>query len=301
MHTQIESEALIECDTRAKLWELLENGTVDGVFVDARNADSYLQVHDIVIAYVVMAYTVITYVAMAYMLWPAASTSPPPACLPTCLHACMNVRTHPTTRTLQWHQHVNSGHVFTIDQSRCFEKRHFKSIGSEGGGYCCRPEFGDVVEALNDGLRKFKGTDAYWVLCDRYPSIACDVEGTQWSNKNTIGNIADHPTTRADIVIAKEADWGEYNYIEDGMLKGFDIELTREVCKAAGKTCAIVTVPWQSVWPMQVLPGVGVEQHPEDIRRHRHAENLVPLHVGHTEHALKASVDGIHGLVHGRE
>ena len=152
--------------------------------------------------------------------------------------------------------------VFMKANPDSFEKKHFKSIGSEGVAYCCRPEFGDVVEALNDGLRKFKGTDAYRALCDRYPSIACDVEGTQWSNKNAIGNIADHPTTRADIVIATEADVRPFNYIEDGMLKGFDIELTREVCKAAGKTCAIVTVPWQSVWPKS-FPELGWSSNPK--------------------------------------
>ena len=100
MHTQIESEALIECDTRAKLWELLENGTVDGVFVDARNADSYLQVHDIVIAYVVMAYTVMAYVAMAYMAMACSvyvPTSRLPPYLPTCMHERARTPNHTYT------------------------------------------------------------------------------------------------------------------------------------------------------------------------------------------------------------
>ena len=129
--------------------------------------------------------------------------------------------------------------------------------------YGCRPEFGDVVEALNDGLRAFKKTDGYKALCDRYPSIDCDTAGQQWSNK-------DHPTTRADIVIGTEADWGEYNNIKNNVLGGFDIELTKEVCKAAGKTCAIVTVPWQAVWPNhfrdlgwennpKTYPGIGTD------------------------------------------
>ena len=75
--------------------------------------------------------------------------------------------------------------------------------------------------------------------------------------------------TCADIVIGTEADWGEYNYINNGVLGGFDIELTKAVCKHAGKVCAIVTVPWQSVWPAKfaelgwpkdnpkIYPGIG--------------------------------------------
>ena len=60
---------------------------------------------------------------------------------------------------------------------------------------------------------------------------------------------ADFVWTDADIVIGTEADFGDHNYIKNGILGGFDIELTKAVCKHAGKTCAIVTVPWESVWP----------------------------------------------------
>jgi ABC-type amino acid transport substrate-binding protein len=63
--------------------------------------------------------------------------------------------------------------------------------------------------------------------------------------------IAPHPDTNADIVIGTEADFGPFNYIKDGVLGGFDIELTQAVCAAVNKTCAIVTVPWQSVWPKE--------------------------------------------------
>ena len=128
----------------------------------------------------------------------------------------------------------------------------------------CRPEFGDAAQALNEGLRKFKKTAEYTALCARYPSIACDPNEAQWLNAKTSANpqAADHPTSRADIVIGTEADFGDYNYIEDGELKGFDIELTKAVCKAAGKVCAIVTVPWQSVWAKS-YPELGWESNPK--------------------------------------
>ena len=46
-----------------------------------------------------------------------------------------------------------------------------------------------------------------------------------------------------------------FNYIKDGVLGGFDIELTQAVCAAVNKTCAIVTVPWQSVCGMEWTAG----------------------------------------------
>ena len=130
-----------------------------------------------------------------------------------------------------------------------YTKMHFGSTGSEGVSYMCRAEFGDIVQMLNQGLRLFKQRAEYKELCDRYPTIDCDMSGTVWANAKTGAHpkVADHPTTRADIVIGTEADWGVHNNIENGELVGFDIELTKAVCKAAGKTCAIVTVPWQSV------------------------------------------------------
>ena len=76
------------------------------------------------------------------------------------------------------------------------------------------------------------------------------------------GRRTGHSASEADIVIATEADYLQYNYIRDGMLGGFDIELTQGVCKAAGKTCAIVTVPWQSVWPKTYLE-LGWESNPK--------------------------------------
>ena len=136
-----------------------------------------------------------------------------------------------------------------------YKKSHFGRTDSHGIAYMCRPEFGDIVQYLNAGLRKFKKTAEYTALCDRYPSIDCDPNEAQWLD-------ADHPTTRADIVIATEAAWRPFNYIEDGELKGFDIELTKAVCKAAGKICAIVTVPWQSVWP-EGYPEFGWDTNPK--------------------------------------
>ena len=75
----------------------------------------------------------------------------------------------------------------------------------------------------------------------------------QFNNTKTVHHpeVADHPSDLADIVIATEADFGEHNYIRDGVLGGFDIELTKAVCAQIGKTCSIVTVPWQSIWPSE--------------------------------------------------
>ena len=161
-------------------------------------------------------------------------------------------------------------HAITVHQTELYEKSHLASIGFKGVAFSCRPEFGDIVQALNDGLRKFKKTTNYTALCNRFSSIVCDPKEMQWQNAKTETNpkAADHPTTRADIVIAVEAEFGEYSYIEDDELKGFDIELTKAVCKAAGKVCAIVTVPWLSMWPKgypelgwptnpKTYPGVG--------------------------------------------
>ena len=152
-----------------------------------------------------------------------------------------------------------------VEQARpAYKKSHFCSIGSLGVAYMCRPEFGDAVQSLNVGLREFKKSAEYTALCARYPSIDCDPNNAEWQNAKTIHTpkAADHPTSRADIVIGTEADFGEYNYIEDGELKGFDIELTKAVCKAAGKVCAIVTVPWQSVWP-KGYPEFGWDTNPK--------------------------------------
>ena len=121
---------------------------------------------------------------------------------------------------------------------------------SNGISYGCHPEYGDVVAALNRGLEGFKATSWYNRLCEKFPTIACDYARATYRNVKTPDNpqIMDHPETRAEIVIATEADYAEHNYIRDGVLAGFDIELTKAVCALSGKTCAVVTVPWRSVW-----------------------------------------------------
>jgi len=46
---------------------------------------------------------------------------------------------------------------------------------SQGVAYGCRPEFGDAVTKLNEGLRKFKETSEYTDLCSKYSlSVKCD-------------------------------------------------------------------------------------------------------------------------------
>merc|ERR1719482_474363 len=136
----------------------------------------------------------------------------------------------------------------TASLGATYVMKHDAAGWSNGVAYGCSPEYGDVVAALNTGLVAFKATAAYTTLCAKYPAIDCDTTGATFSNTQG-APYAKHPATRADIVIGTEADWGVYNKIEDGVLKGFDIELTEAVCAAAGKRCAIVTVPWKSVWP----------------------------------------------------
>ena len=65
-----------------------------------------------------------------------------------------------------------------------------------------------------------------------------------YANVKTVAapEVANHPATQADIVFGTEASNGDHAYMRDGVLGGFDIELTNAVCKLAGKTCAIVTV-----------------------------------------------------------
>ena len=102
---------------------------------------------------------------------------------------------------------------------------------TRGVGYGCHPEYGDVVGLLNDGLRRYKGTSAYAALCAKFSNVTCDTKRTTFSNVKTTASpeIADHPTSRADIVLATEADWLTYNRINDAVLSGFDIELTAQV------------------------------------------------------------------------
>ena len=131
-----------------------------------------------------------------------------------------------------------------------FRLVHAASGYSGGVSYACHPEYGDVVAALNEGLAAFKATPQYTALCDRFPGIACDAAGATYDNVKTDAHpeIADHPLQRADIVFGTEGDWGQHNYIHNGVLGGFDVELTRAVCALMGKSCAVVTVPWQSIW-----------------------------------------------------
>ena len=132
-----------------------------------------------------------------------------------------------------------------------FQLVHATPGWSNGVAYGCHPEYGDVVSMLNDGLVAFKATREYQLLCSKFPTIACDPSAVTFTNTQTVlaPEIADHPATRADVVIATEAYWGDFGDVTTGVLRGFGPELTRAVCATAGKTCAIVTVPWESVWP----------------------------------------------------
>ena len=135
-----------------------------------------------------------------------------------------------------------------LSSSNGYRLVHAAAGWSNGLSYACHPEYGDVVAALNAGLAAFKATEAYAALCARYPGITCD-PGTRYANVKTAARleIADHPPRRADIVFGTEADFGEHNYVRDGVLGGFDLELTRALCDRMGRSCAVVTVPWQAV------------------------------------------------------
>ena len=121
---------------------------------------------------------------------------------------------------------------------------------SNGVAYGCHPEYGDVVAALNRGILAFKATQEYADLCARYPEIRCDFAGTTYINLKTVSHpeIANHPPHRADIVIGTEADFVDHNFIRNGILGGFDLELTQALCALIGRTCSVITVPWQAVW-----------------------------------------------------
>jgi len=149
---------------------------------------------------------------------------------------------------------------------------HARAGWSDGVAFGCRPEFGDKLNKLNQGLFALKNSSFYKELCANYSdTITCTTKDDQFDNVKTDENpaTATHPDDRADIVIGTEADWGVYNGISDGELVGFDVELIELVCGYINKKCAIVTVPWQSVWPKsyekfgwktnpKTYPGVGL-------------------------------------------
>ena len=118
-----------------------------------------------------------------------------------------------------------------------FRLVHAAAGWSNGLAYGRHPEYGDVVAALNHGLTALKASQEYAALCAKYPSIACDPSGAAYTNAKTFSapEIADHPMQRADIVIGTEADWGDHNYIRNGVLGGFDIELRRPSVRRWGR------------------------------------------------------------------
>ena len=132
-----------------------------------------------------------------------------------------------------------------------YQMVHVAAGWTEGMSYGCHPEYGDLVAALNEGLAAFKSTPEYARLCARYPGVACDVARATFANVKTDARpeIADHPSRRANVVIATAADGAPYSYVQKVQLQGLDVELTKAMCAEAGLSCAVVTVPWQSVWP----------------------------------------------------
>mmetsp|Transcript_44585 Transcript_44585/g.79927 ORF Transcript_44585/g.79927 Transcript_44585/m.79927 type:complete len:1523 (-) Transcript_44585:99-4667(-) len=94
-------------------------------------------------------------------------------------------------------------------------------------------------------VRSFNGTRRTSIVHDHPNPDHCDM----FENGGKLTPGPAHTRTKADIVFGTEADWGSHNYITNGLLGGFDVELTHALCAHMGKTCAIITVPWQSVWP----------------------------------------------------
>lgn len=121
---------------------------------------------------------------------------------------------------------------------------------SKGVAFGCRPEYGDAVKVINDALTTIRSTKFWTDLCDKYKTgVTCNKNNVDFVNQ---APATPHPYAKADIVIGTEADWGHHNNVAaNGSLVGFDIEFTHMLCAQAKKTCAIVTVPWQSVWPKE--------------------------------------------------
>ena len=133
-----------------------------------------------------------------------------------------------------------------------------------GVAYGCHPEYGHLLSALNTGLVRFKASPEYRALCAEYPTINCDHEDRRFNNSKSEAHpeAADHPSEAADLVLGTAADFGEYNYVRNGTLGGFDIELTKAVCARANIKCAIVTVPSKSVWA-SAYPEFGWDKNPK--------------------------------------
>jgi len=119
-----------------------------------------------------------------------------------------------------------------------------------GVSYMCHPSKAHLVTKLNAGLDALKASDKWATLCAKYPTIKCDQAKTQFANWQG--------SEKADIVIGTEADYSPYNNINPvtGLLEGFDVGLTKEVCLAAGVTCAFMTAPWQSMMASN-FPNLG--------------------------------------------
>ena len=130
-----------------------------------------------------------------------------------------------------------------------FQIVHVVEGYAHGAAYSCHPEYRDLVVALDQGLQAHKRTDQYNEACAKYDSVFCDTTAANFSNVKTQDRpeIADHLSVRADIVIGTEAEWGEHNYMENGVVGGFAIDLTYSICQLLGLACAIVPVPWQSL------------------------------------------------------
>ena len=119
-----------------------------------------------------------------------------------------------------------------FSRNRGFMMVHGNAQWTNGLAYGCHPEYGDVLTALNEGLQAFKQTQEYDALCAKYPLVACDRSGATFANVKTEANleVADHPSRRADIVIGLAANFGEHNYVRNGILAGLDPELIKAVC-----------------------------------------------------------------------
>ena len=122
----------------------------------------------------------------------------------------------------------------------------YKNCGTGQGGPLTDKKIIDAFEKSDHATKKRAVKAAISHILTRAPMIH---DSVKTATRDSIYSTS--------IMIGTEADWGAYNGISDkGELVGFDIALTKAVCKHAGKTCAIVTVPWQSVWPSS-FPQLG--------------------------------------------
>jgi len=142
---------------------------------------------------------------------------------------------------------------------------------SAGIGFACRPDRMDLVKRLDDALQTVMASTSYRTFCTTYSSILCYADGSQSTPAPNLPAYQNSGVARSDLVIAVEADYGQFNNINSSSeLVGLDIDLIKDICSRQSLKCAVMTVPWQSAiaksyndlgWSdnPKTYPGVGFQ------------------------------------------